>query len=297
MTPKICCFGETLWDIFPDKKVIGGAPLNVALRLHSLGANVRMISSIGRDKDGENLIQYLKESNVDTRGIQINDVFPTGNVQVHLDKHNTASYTISEPVAWDNIISSEQYEEIISKADAFIFGSLACRNQRTKNTLLGYLEKASFKVFDANMRAPYYHMNTIMEFMYKADLIKLNEEELDEILSFLEVTIQGMEAQIKYLSEYTNTAHICITLGAKGAVLYTNSDFYQNKGYKVRVQDTVGAGDSFLASLIYKLMTHVDPQTALDDSCAMGSLVASKPGATARVSHDEIKALQEADRS
>lgn len=292
MQLNVICFGETLWDIFPDKKVIGGAPLNVALRLHSLGANVRMISSIGKDKDGENLLEYVKATNIDTEGIQTNEVFPTGNVQVHLDKNNTASYTISQPVAWDHIHKSKRDLEQIAKADAFIFGSLACRNQTTKKTLLDYLEKSKFNVFDANLRAPFYQMDSVIDFMHKADFIKLNDEELDEIFESLKVSVQGMNARIEYLSTFTNTDHICITLGPKGAILYTNSLFYRNKGYKVKVQDTVGAGDSFLASLIYKLLSKEAPQTALNFSCAMGSLVASKSGATPKVDAMEIQALQ-----
>ncbi|MDN3643549.1 carbohydrate kinase [Lutimonas halocynthiae] len=292
MVPKIVCFGETLWDIFPDKKVIGGAPLNVALRLHSLGDQVRIISSIGNDVDGENLLAYLKEQHLSTDAIQMDAKLPTGNVQVHLDSHNTASYTISEPVAWDHITISQDDIEQIQLSDAFIYGSLSCRKSTSKNTLLTYLSHAKFKVFDANLRTPFYTLQAIVELMNLADLIKLNDEELEEISQFLGIETNSIEGQITQLAVITRTDHICITLGANGAIMYTNSAFYRSQGYKVVVKDTVGAGDSFLATLIHQFVLKIPPQTALDFSCAMGSLVASKNGANAYVSSEEISIIQ-----
>ena len=292
MQPKVVCFGETLWDIFPDKKVIGGAPLNVALRLNSLGDQVRIISSIGNDADGKHLLAYLTKEHLSIDAIQIDADLPTGNVQVHLDSNNTASYTITEPVAWDHISISQADIEHIQLSDAFIYGSLSCRSSISKNTLLTYLSHAPFKVFDANLRTPFYTLQAIMELMNLADMIKLNDDELEEISQFLGILDNSMEDQIMRLSALTKTDHICITLGANGAILYTNSDFYTSHGYKVVIKDTVGAGDSFLASLIHQLVLKIHPQTALDFSCAMGSLVASKNGANAHVSMQEIESLQ-----
>lgn len=292
MQPKVVCFGETLWDIFPYRKVIGGAPLNVALRLHSLGDQVRIISRIGDDADGKRLLAYLTKEHLSVDAIQIDADLPTGNVQVHLDSQNTASYTISEPVAWDQISISQDDIEHIQQSDAFIFGSLSCRNSISKNTLLTYLSHAPFKVFDANLRTPFYNLQAIVELMNLADMIKLNDEELEEVSQFLGILENSMQDQITGLSELTKTAHICITLGANGALLYTHSKFYKSPGYTVMVKDTVGAGDSFLASLIHQLVLKIPPQTALDFSCAMGSLVASKNGANARVSMQEIEIIQ-----
>jgi fructokinase len=292
MTPDIVCFGETLWDIFPDKKVIGGAPLNVALRLHSLKAKVLMISRVGQDTDGDNLLEYLKNTGLNTASIQIDEELPTGNVQVHLDAKNTATYTISEPVAWDRIVASPLDEKRISASDAFIFGSLSCRNQISRQTLSKYMTYARFKVFDANLRPPFVHIPVIMELMRSADLIKLNDEELDVIMESQLFDSKSIEAQILHLSEITNTSNICITLGADGALFFTKGNFYRNQGYQVIVKDTVGAGDSFLASLVFQFVQGLDPQKALDYSCAMGSLVASKVGANATVTEREIEAIK-----
>ncbi len=297
MVPRIICFGETLWDIFSDKKVIGGAPLNVSLRLHSLGARASIISRIGQDQEGDRLIEYLKEESFDDSMIQIDTQYPTGNVLVHLDKKNTATYTISEPVAWDHISVQPGDIENISKSDAFIFGSLCCRNNVSKSTLFEYLSHAKFKVFDANLRPPFYTMESILDLMKIADMIKLNDEELAEISDFLQIESRSIEDQIRELSERTSTSLICITLGAKGAIFYKNGRFFKNPGYKVVVKDTVGAGDSFLASFVYQFVLGISPQKALDVSCAMGSLVAGKNGANAYVSMQEIKKLQDSNKS
>jgi fructokinase len=291
MIPEIVCFGETLWDIFPDKKVIGGAPLNVGLRLHALGANVTVISRIGKDADGNSLLNYLRKEGMDLSSIQLDPELTTGNVQVHLDKSNTATYTISEPVAWDHIHFQQNDIEIISKADAFIFGSLCCRNGVSKNTLFQYLSQAKFKVFDANLRAPFYTMELVFQLMKITDMIKLNDEELNEIVKFLGIESKSIEDEIKNLSELTHTQHICVTQGAKGAIYFTKGDFFINPGYKVVVKDTVGAGDSFLASLVYQFVLGSPAQEALDFSCALGSLVASKKGANAHVAAWEIENL------
>ena len=286
--PKIVCFGETLWDIFPDKKVIGGAPLNVALRMHSLGADSYVISRIGKDIDGSELLKYLKKHGLNTAGIQLDPKLDTGNVQVHLDESNTASYTISAPVAWDEIETKPSDIRIISNADALIFGSLSTRSKTSRETLNQFLSEAKFKVFDANLRKPFYNMESIVELMHASDLIKLNDEELEEISSFLNFPAVTMEEQVKQLSSLTNTNQICVTLGADGAILYANGTFFKNSGYKVIVKDTVGAGDSFLASLVFHLIQGMETQNALDYSCAVGSLVASKNGATAKISKEEI---------
>lgn len=291
MIPKIVCFGETLWDIFPDKKVIGGAPLNVALRMYSLGAQVSVISKIGNDPDGSKLINFLKEQGIGIGSIQIDPKLDTGNVQVHLDQNNTASYTITSPVAWDEIQIKQNDIDAITRADAFIFGSLSARSITSETTLNHYLSEAKFKVFDANLRTPFYKLDVVVGLMHQADFIKLNDEELEEIVNYMNLTESSTEQQIRHLSEKTSSNHICVTLGADGAIFYSDGEIFKNPGYQVIVKDTVGAGDSFLASMIFHMLQGSAPQKALNYSCAMGSLVASKSGANALVSGLEIEQL------
>jgi fructokinase len=284
----ITCFGEVLWDVFPTHKKIGGAPLNVALRLQSFDINTHIISRIGSDKNGKELSKYIKENGLDTSTIQIDQIFKTGCVNVTLDNRGSATYEIETPVAWDKIEVTDQTIEIVKNSNAFIFGSLACRDKATKNTLINLLQYATFKVFDVNLRPPFYSMSLLLDLMNKSDLIKCNDEELNEICTALGFDSTTIIEQIKFLSQLTQTKQICVTKGKDGAVLFYNNLFYSNNGYPVKVADTVGAGDSFLATLINRLLNKKTPDDALNFACAVGALVASKKGANSKMTQSEI---------
>ena len=179
------CFGEVLWDVFPDHKKIGGAPLNVALRLNAFGNDVSIISAIGNDNLGVQLTDYLKENKLTSSNIQLKDNYQTGQVNVTLDSKGSASYEIKSPTAWDNIEVNKQNLEQVRQSDVFIYGSLVCRNEVSKNTLFKLLEVAKFKVFDVNLRPPFFSFELLFDLIHSADFIKFNDEELDIILNEL----------------------------------------------------------------------------------------------------------------
>jgi fructokinase len=288
----VSCFGEILWDNFPSYRRIGGAPLNVALRMHSLGASVHMISRLGQDADGEEILKYLKHQGLSSDLIQIDTTHKTGTVDVHLDATRTATYTINKPAAWDAIEMTPEMKKAVSSSDALIYGSLATRSQRSEYTLKALLKEARFKIFDMNLRPPHYDMDRMEDLLQQADLVKLNDEELDELAGYLKlkgttITQKMMDLAAWMPSEVT----ICVTKGADGAQLLFKGEMYTNSGYRVEVADTVGAGDSFLATLCYHLLIHTAPQKALDKACAMGSLVAGKEGAIPVVTPSEIESI------
>ena len=285
---SIVCFGEVLWDIFPTHKKIGGAPLNVSLRMNSLGVNTTMISRIGDDDNGKDIISFLNNQNISSNSIQVGEEYKTGVVNVMINEKGNASYDILYPSSWDKIVLTNEMIEKVSESDAFVFGSLICRDEVSRSTLYGLLDKAKYKVLDANLRAPYYTKEILDELMLKADFIKLNDEELYEISQQLESPYNSFEQNIKFIAEKTNTKHVCVTKGAFGAVLYYNGKFYYNSGYFIKVVDTVGAGDSFLASLLVKLLRGKSPQKALNYACAVGALVAGHEGANPKISDKEI---------
>ncbi|SFU46404.1 fructokinase [Pustulibacterium marinum] len=285
-------FGEILYDVFDGRKIVGGAPLNVALRMNSFGHQVSMISSIGEDEDGANLIQYLKENHINTEGITTVD-YPTGLVQVHLDERNTASYTINYPSAWDKIEVSDAMIQLVKSCDVFLYGSLACRDHVSKRTLFKLLGESSFNVFDVNLRPPHYDDDTVLDLMKSADLIKFNQEEIEEFTAEMHFSSTDLSEEIEFVAEKTGAKTICVTLGKDGAVLWHDNQFFRNNGYAVKVADTVGAGDSFLATLIHNLKTQTPPQDSLDVACAVGSLVTSKRGANPVIhSHEIYEMLQ-----
>ncbi|WP_431110301.1 carbohydrate kinase family protein [Winogradskyella poriferorum] len=290
--PKVVCFGEILWDVFPTHKVIGGAPLNVALRLHSFGIYTHIISSIGNDNNGKEALNYLNEAGLSTDMIQIDETHNTGYVNVFLDETGSATYQIFKPVAWDNIQLNRENQNVVANTEIFIFGSLACRNEISKATLLSLISQAKYGVFDVNLRPPDFTMDLIIDLMRRSDFIKLNDEELEQISDAMGFQNSTMEDQIKHLAEQTKTETICVTRGGAGALLYYESQFYSNSGYSVTVKDTVGAGDSFLASMVLKLLIEkVNPEDALDFACKVGALVASKEGANAEITKADFESI------
>lgn len=288
---KATCFGEVLWDVFPTHKKIGGAPLNVAVRLRSMQNEVSIISSVGMDKKGQLVLDFLKENNVDDIGVQIDTIYKTGKVKVVLDETGSASYDIMQPRAWDKIQLTEVAQELTKAADVFIYGSLAARDFVTRTTLYELLKLAKYKVFDVNLRKPFYSADVLLDLMNEANFIKFNDEEIFEIAGMIGSETEDLEETILFIAQKTNTDCICVTLGSKGAILYFEGKFYYNPGYKITVADTVGAGDSFLGTLINKLVKKSDPQDAIDYACAVGALVASREGANPIISDQEVQEI------
>ncbi|WP_375586870.1 carbohydrate kinase [Flagellimonas aurea] len=285
---KAICFGEILFDNFPTYSRIGGAPLNVASRLQSFGVKVGIISAIGNDPNGRKLMGYLNNIGVDTSGIDVDDQLMTGEVNVVLNDKGIASYDIAYPVAWDKIPRSDKSLDRVGQSDIFIFGSLACRDGKSRATLMGLLEVADYKVFDVNLRVPHYNKDIIKDLLMNSNFVKFNDDELFEVAAFLDVKFNSMERTIAKLSHVTDTETICVTKGAYGAVIYHKGEFYYNSGYRVKVVDTVGSGDSFLASVLYKLLSGEGPQKAIDFGCAVGAMVARSEGANPILTRKKI---------
>ena len=291
MSKRIICFGETLWDMLPSGAVPGGAPMNVAIRSKSFGLDASIISKVGNDKLGNGLIDFLKKKEVNTSLLQIDEEFPTGIVDVLIDSKGIATYDIKYPSAWDKIELTEAAIKKVKEAEAFIFGSLACRDHLSRQTLLELIKYAKFKVFDVNLRPGFFDLALIKQLMEDSDLVKLNDEEIATLAIQLGSKSNDLFENIAFLHSKLHINTICITRGEKGAVLFKEGKFYSNNGLIVNVADTVGSGDSFLAALIFKLRTNNNYQQALDFACAVGIIVATKTGANPEISARDIEAI------
>lgn len=285
-------FGEVLFDVFKNDKKIGGAPLNLALRISSFGFPVSMISAVGNDNDGKTILAYIEEKGLNTQGINILEAFKTGLVDVKINNRGSATYIIEHPSAWDKIERNVSIDDIVQKADIFLYGSLVCRDEISKKTLFGLLENQQmYKVFDVNLRKPHYSMETLQELMIRADFIKFNDEELIEVSKSLGSTFSSIEDNMTYISQLTNTNAICVTKGKHGSVLLWKENLYYNAGFFIKVVDTVGAGDSFLAALISKLLSNDNPQESVDFASAIGAMVASCEGANPVILKEDIESF------
>ncbi|MDO5056803.1 MAG: carbohydrate kinase [Lautropia sp.] len=288
---KVTSFGEVLWDDFPSGKVLGGAPLNVLVRLQSLGVDCAIISRRGDDADGVELLRQIRAKGVATGLIQVCDEQATSLVRVAIDDCGVARYDIVHPCAWDRIRIEPAALERVAASDAFIYGSLGARDEVSRRTLDQLLEVATFKVFDVNLRPPHYTASRVQALMERADLIKLNDDELYELARAFGSRLNSIEQNIRFIARHTRTPRICVTLGGHGAIYLKDDELYHHSGFRVRVADTVGSGDSFLAGLVYKLLNNVPPQESLNFACALGALVASHRGATPEISLQEIDAF------
>lgn len=274
---QVVCFGEILWDFLPLGKVAGGAPVNVAYHLKMLGKNPAIISRIGFDDLGKELIQLLKNKNIQTVFLQTDEVYPTGKVSVKIKENNEVEYEIVKPVAWDFIEWREELISVVGEGKYFVFGSLVTRNNKSRNTLFRCLEIAQKKVFDINLRPPYFDKKNLKELLEKTDWLKLNVAELHLISEWYN-EYKNDEDRIKWLKEKFQLETIIVTKGSAGAVLYINDLFYYHNGYAITVADTVGSGDAFLAAIISKLIDKTSSEQALDFANALGAFVASCPG-------------------
>lgn len=286
-TPSIVSFGEVLWDVLPTGKVAGGAPMNMAYHAKSLGCEVQMISAVGNDDLGKELLAFLNKKSIPTNLIQTNYTFPTSTVQVTLNDKGSASYEIVQPVAWDYIYPDVERITAVKDADILLFGSLVCRDEYSRNSLFQLIEKAQKTVFDVNLRAPFYSQSLLESLLHKADVVKVNDEELDIITGWYGLK-NNIAAQMQLVMDKFDIETMVMTKGKHGAFCMHNKELISQKSFPVEVQDTVGAGDAFLAAFITKMLYGNNWQNCLEFACATGALVATKSGGTPEISESLV---------
>ena len=269
---------------------MGGAPLNLSIRLNSLGIKTSIISQVGNDSFG-NELKFLIEKKITTQLISTTDYFPTSEVKVIVNKKGEAKYDITYPCAWDKIKDIKLYQDAVKKSNMLIFGSLATRDEVSRKTLFNLINLSKFNVFDVNLRPPHFSYTTLINLMKKSDFIKFNEEELEIISKKLGSNFNSINDNIEYISKKTKTKMICVSKGENGAVLFINNKYYYQSGFKVKVIDTVGSGDSFFATILEGLISKKPYDVVLKKACAIGAIVASKKGANPIIKDDEIKKL------
>lgn len=287
---QVACFGEVLWDILPDKKLPGGAPMNVAYHLQKLGVPVAMISATGDDADGDDLRQVMQQLQLDTTFVQRDPDHETGKVYARLAATNEMQYEIVRPVAWDYIQPSPGLQAIAKTPGYLVFGSLASRNEVSRETLFSLLDGGRTLVLDINLRPPHFEQELVELLLHHCQILKINEAELALIGDWLGFPA-SMEERAQAFSREYNIPTIIVTLGDKGAALLTDSEFYLHSGYKVTVADTIGSGDAFLAGFLYNRILNTPPAITLAYACALGALVASYHGGCPAYDPNEVNAL------
>jgi len=287
--PYILCFGEVLWDIFPEGSKAGGAPFNVAYNVHKMRVDVQVLSKTGNDDLGKKLCEQIRNWGISTQLIQVDENHPTSTVIAKIDEHNEATYEIINDVAWDHIQYFPEYNELVSNAEAFVFGSLSSRNETTRNTLLKLLDQAKLKIFDVNLRPPFIDVELIKTLLHKADVVKINKSELQQILELTEEQYSTEEDAVKTIQRHFAVDEIVLTKGSEGARYFIGDKSYTLPAVPITVADTVGSGDAFLSGFIAKRIFNETPEEILKNAVSLGAFITSKYGACPDYDYSEFE--------
>ncbi len=282
--------GELLWDLLPEGKQLGGAPCNFVFHASQAGCEAFVVSAIGDDMPGEEIRQTLNSLNINDNYLQTNS-YATGSVSVILNSNGNPDYTIHENVAWDSIRWNNELVGLAKETDAVCFGSLAQRRTRSRETINKFLHATShncLKVFDINLRQNFYTEEIIYESFKHANILKLNEEELPVITTMF--SLEGnVEKQLVTLLERFGLKFIAYTMGAGGSKLLNKSELSFVKSPMVKVEDTVGAGDSFTAIMVAGILNGVSLKEIHEKATEVSAYVCQNRGATPVIDKDLLK--------
>ena len=266
--------------------------MNVAIHLKYQGFDPIIISRLGTDDFGFELIDFLEEKKVHTEFIQRGQKHLTGVVKANISDKRNVTYNILRPVAYDYIQKTSEAEVLVRNSDVFIYGSLAARNDVSQETLLSFLDMAKLKVFDVNFRVPHYTSQTVVTLMEKADILKVNEKEIVEILEWFGEH-RNEEQAMSFLMKKFDLKVVILTRGDKGAAVLTKEKYYEHPGYSVIVEDTIGSGDAFLATFLAHFLRDQSIDICLKNACKIGALVASRKGATPNYQSSDVEPIHE----
>ena len=288
ITPAIC-FGEILWDVLPDGAMPGGAPLNVAYHLNKLGLPTSIISKIGNDEKGLELEHLLDGWQINKSLLQRDAIQPTSEVIARVGSRNEVSYEIVFPVAWDFIDYQPMINNALKPSVYFVYGSLASRNTLSRETLFKFLESDAVKVFDINLRPPFFNKSLLADLMERADIIKFNESELQMVQILFGGSFINEKEQVRFIQDRFNIPEVIVTKGEFGASYYRMDQSYHAWGSEVKVNDTIGSGDSFLAAFIANHQMGQSPKTIIKNAIGMGAFIATKKGGCPQYEIEEYK--------
>ena len=275
---EVLCVGEVLWDSLPAGLFLGGAPFNVACHLRAAGIAAAMVSRIGNDRLGEEIIRRATRYGVATDLVQVDATLPTGFVRVALDQSGGAAYEIVAPAAWDAVALNEKLLARANSARAIVFGSLAQRNAVTRQTIERLWQSKALMVFDANLRPPFDDKEIVRRSLQRAEVVKLSEVELAKLIKWYGLPAGTREAA-SAIAEQFGCDTVCITRGPHGAVMWRDGAWSEHDGFEVEVRDTVGAGDAFLAVLLAGILSGSPDNVVLKHANLIGAYVATQDGA------------------
>lgn len=282
MSQLVVGMGEALWDMLPEGRKIGGAPANFAYHVSQFGLDSRVVSAVGDDELGNEILANFAEKKLEC---QIEKVpYPTGTVQVELDEKGVPCYDIKEGVAWDNIPFTVSLLELAKKTDAVCFGSLAQRNSVSRETINRFIdempqEEHVLKIFDINLRQHFYSKELIEESIKKCNILKINDEELAIVSQMFGFADIDFKEQCKLLLTKYNLKMLILTCGVDGSYVFSSGEMSFLETPKVKVADTVGAGDSFTGAFVAAILKGLEMKEAHRLAVNVSAFVCTQNGA------------------
>lgn len=284
--------GEVLWDLLPTGPHLGGAPANFAYCSHLLGNRALVASCIGSDDRGREARAQLRRNGLTDQFVQIDPVHPTGTVNVQLDPTGQPNFEIAKNSAWDFLTWSDPWKNLAQSADAVCFGTLAQRSPQSRQTISSFLDATrpqALRIFDVNLRQSFYSAELIRQSLNRANVVKLNHEEVPRVAEVLAAEVLAAEVLAKdsrdplifsrALLKAFDLQLVCVTRGANGSLLFDRNGVHEHPGFRVHTKDTVGAGDAFTAALVHELLQEKPLEEINDLANRMGAWVASCSGA------------------
>jgi len=286
MSFNVVGVGEVLWDLLPTGPQLGGAPANFAYHARALGAEAKVITRVGNDDYGRQIIRRFEEMGLRATTVQIDEDAPTGTAKVALSGNGLAHFTIQENVAWDRLAATREALAIASEAHAICFGSLAQRSEPSRSTiqrLVAASPAGALRVLDINLRQQFYSRSVVERSLRLANALKLSDDELRSLAEMFSLT-GSTEHQVEQLAQTFNLRLVALTRGANGSLLYQKdrdeARLSECPSRPVQVVDTVGAGDSFTAALVLGLLRKMDLDEINSLANEVARYVCSQAGAT-----------------
>jgi fructokinase len=295
MAFTIIGLGEVLWDMLPTGRQMGGAPANFACLARALGADVSLISRVGNDDLGREILDSLRRARVNVQAVGIDTELPTGTVSVEVSNDGQPKFTINAPSAWDRIDANDVCLRLAEKCDAICFGSLGQRSEASRNAVMKILDRVpdrALRILDVNLRPPFVDSRVIQTSLLRANVLKLNEHELPVLAGMLGLTAPSAPGQLAELGSRFGLRLIALTRGSAGSVLWSPGQVSENPGAKVAVVDSVGAGDAFTAAMAHAYLLGWKLDRINQFAGNVAAFVCSHAGATTDFDRYEVFSRQ-----
>jgi len=283
MRKTVVGLGEVLWDILPARRHLGGAPANFAYISSLMGNRSIVASRVGVDELGTEARRHMQALGLADTFVQRDENHPTGTAKAEIDRTGEVRFDIAKSAAWDFLEWTSQWQALAEKVDAVCFGSLAQRSPKSRETIGRFLRATrpeAVRVFDVNLRQPFYSRAILCESIELADIVKLNDEELPKIMNLGKLDHVDENSSARRLLSLYGLKLVCITRGSRGSLLVNSTESNEHPGFPVKVADTIGAGDAFTAALVHEYLQGASLTTMNEAANLVGAWVASQVGAT-----------------